>query len=176
MTKHARQYFDGADFLQLANNDIEKGGSILFNINKFGSNQNHSNSYKNFKDPMDVKIDGVYIVHMFEGTWWNVKNKTINVFKSKFGTSHNLTVVKDGNGYIGVSRLDKDTSRTRFMEKIGDCRSLVEYKFDSNFNLIEEFECKTYCFKALNISDRKFAKIYDKDIQHDGFYYKSLLS
>jgi len=140
MTKHARQYFDGADFLQLANNDIEKGGSILFNINKFGSNQNHSNSYKNFKDPMDVKIDGVYIVHMFEGTWWNVKNKTINVFKSKFGTSHNLTVVKDGNGYIGVSRLDKDTSRTRFMEKIGDCRSLVEYKFDSNFNLIEEFE------------------------------------
>ena len=45
-----------------------------------------------------------------------------------------------------------------------------------NNNLIEEFECKTYCFKALNISDRKFAKIYDKDIQHDGFYYKSLLS
>ena len=66
--------------------------------------------------------------------------KPLLVFKSKFGTSHNLTVVKDGNGYIGVSRLDKDTSRTRFMEKIGDCRSLVEYKFDSNFNLIEEFE------------------------------------
>jgi mannosyltransferase OCH1-like enzyme len=140
MTKHAYQYFKGSDFSQIKTKDLEKGSSILLSINRVGSNQGHSGSYKNTIDPMDVKIDGVYIVHMFEGTWWNVKNKTINVFKSKFGTSHNLTVVKDGNEYIGVGRLDKDTSRTRFMEKIGDCRSLVEYKLDSSFNLIEEFE------------------------------------
>ena len=140
MTKHAYEYFKGSDFSQIRTKDLEKNNSILLSINRVGSNQSHSGSYKNTIDPMDVKIDGVYIVHMFEGTWWNVKNKPINVFKSKLGTSHNLTVVKDVDGYVGVGRLDTDTSRTRFMEKIGDCRSLVEYKLDNEFNLIGESE------------------------------------
>jgi mannosyltransferase OCH1-like enzyme len=149
MTKHACQYFSGSDFSEIRTKDLEKNNSILLSINRFGSNQSHSGSYKNFKNPMDVKIDGVYIVHMFEGTWWSVKNKPINVFKSKLGTTHNLTITKKENGYLGAARLDKDTSRTRFMEKIGDCRSLIEYEFDNNFNIKSELEKNITNFNSI---------------------------
>ena len=72
---------------------------------------------------------------MFNGSWRTLKNKNIETFKSKLGVSHNMTITKADNGYLGVGRLDKDTSRTHFMKKIGDCRSLVEYEFDNNFNI-----------------------------------------
>jgi WD40 repeat protein len=51
-----------------------------------------------------------------------------------------MTITKIDGGYLGVGRLDKDTSRTHFMKKIGDCRSLVEYKLDNDFKLIQENE------------------------------------
>ena len=47
-------------------------------------------------------------------------------------------------------------------------------KFDSNNNLIEEFEYKTYCFKSLGISDRTFTKFFNKDIKYNDYYYKTL--
>jgi mannosyltransferase OCH1-like enzyme len=140
LSKHVYEYFNDSDFHKLSTENIEKEKSILFNINKFGSNQTHSGASKNFVDPFTALSDDVYVIHMFNGSWRTLKNKNIKTFKSKLGTTHNLTIRKKEDGYIGVSRLDKDTSRTKFMERIGDCRTLIEYNLNNRFEIIEENE------------------------------------
>ena len=159
ITKHAIKYFTECDLLLLENQNIIKDKSILYNINKFGSNQLHSNSYKNFENPFDCKIDDVYVVHMFDGNWrYSYHNKNIKTYKTHLGNvSHNLTISKNENGFLGVSRLDKDTSRTKFMECIGDCRSLLEYQFDNDFNILKETECEiTNIIKHSKFEDFRF--------------------
>jgi alpha 1,6-mannosyltransferase len=140
LSKHVLEYFNGVDFSKLSTENVEKDNSIIFTINKFGSNQNHSKSAKNFNNPFVALTDDVYVTHMFDGSWRTLKNKKIEIFKSNLGVSHNMTITKIDGGYLGVGRLDKDTSRTHFMKKIGDCRSLVEYKLDNDFKLIQENE------------------------------------
>jgi len=139
ITKHAVQYFEGCNLLQLETSNIVKNKSILFNINKFGSNQSHSNAYKNYNNVLECSRNDVYIVHMFDGNWRHLHDhKEIKKFKPDAPcVSHNLTIVKNENGgFIGVGRMDTDTSRTRFMECIGDCRTLLEYQFDNEFNVL----------------------------------------
>ena len=146
ITKHAVQYFAGHDLLQLDKRDIVDNKSILLNINKFGSNQSHSSSYKNHDNKLHCNSrNDVYIVHAFDGSWrYSHQNKEIKTYKTTLPcVSHNLTIMKkkdNGVGFIGVGRADKDTSRTRFMECIGDCRSLLEYQFDNEFNVLRETE------------------------------------
>ena len=138
ITKHAINYFGTNNIIKLKDSDIVKESSILYNINKFGSNQSHSNSIKNYQDELIIDRDDVYIIHKFEGSWRNNKNKKISILNSKYGVSHNLTIIKSHDGYLGVARYDEDTSRTKFMQTIGDCRTLIEYRFDNNLNLINE--------------------------------------
>lgn len=140
LSKHVYEYFKNSDFDKLSNDNIIKDKSILLNINKFGSNQSHSNASKNNSNPFIALADDVYITHMFDGSWRVLKNKEINTFKSSLGVSHNMTITKVNDGYTGVGRLDKNTDRTRFMERIGDCRSLVEYNLSSDFKLVGEKE------------------------------------
>jgi len=147
-TKHAMEYF-GHDIQPLQEHRaIVKNASILFDINKFGSNQSHSNAYKNYDNPLET-IDSAYIVHLFDGSWRCKKNQDIKKYKSNLGVSHNLTLDKiNENEYIGVARLDKDTSRTQFLKKTGDCRTLLEIKFDRNLDIIEEKEKPILNFDA----------------------------
>jgi mannosyltransferase OCH1-like enzyme len=140
LSKHVNEYFNESDFSKLETENIEKEKSILFNINKFGSNQSHSGSSKNYRNPFIQLAEDIYITHMFNGSWRTIPNKNIETFRSKLGVSHNMTIIKVNNGYLGVGRLDKDTSRTHFMKHIGDCRSLVEYKLDEDLNIISEVE------------------------------------
>ena len=142
ITKHAVKYFSDCNLLLLETQDIIKDKSILFNINKFGSNQCHSGAYKNYENPLECQREDIYIVHMFDGSWrFQYPNKKIKIHElCKLGVAHNLTIKKTSDGYTGISRLDKDTSRTVFMKKIGDCRSLLELKLDNNLNVIAEFE------------------------------------
>lgn len=140
MTKHAIKYFSNVNFEDLNHKDLIKGKSILFNINKFGSNQSHSNSFKNYSNPFDCD-DDVYVVHMFDGSWrYSVRNKQIKTFKSPFGVSHNQTIIKTNDGYLGVGRIDKDKNRTSFMKYIGDCRTLLEIKYDDEFQIKSQSE------------------------------------
>jgi len=136
LTKHALTYFGKHDFSA----DVHKDKSVLFSINRFGANQSHSGSIKNYSNPMVIDNSEVYVIHLFDGTWRRTANHKIKKIKSNLGVSHNLTLYKTEEGFTGVARLDTDTSRTIFMEKIGDCRSLVEYKFDKNLTLISETE------------------------------------
>lgn len=140
LSKHTYEYFNNSDFSKLENENIIKDKSILFNINKFGSNQSHSNASKNNNNPFEPLRDDVYVTHLFDGSWRTLKNKEIYTFKSSLGVSHNMTITRTDNGYLGVGRLDKNTDRTRFMERIGDCRSLVEYTLSNDFKLLNEKE------------------------------------
>ena len=163
LSKHVFNYFKDYNFNELENRNIEKEKSILFNINKFGSNQNHSGASKNFGNPFVSLSDDVYVTHMFNGSWRTLKNREIKTFKSKLGVSHNLTIIKDNDGYKGVGRLDKRTDRTHFMKHIGDCRSLVEYRLSNDLNFIgeEEKEIKNYNTIA-KFEDYRFFKFKEK--------------
>lgn len=139
ITKHAFDYFSEFNLNELEKNDIIKDKSIILTINRFGSNQSHSNSYKNHTNPF-VGNDDVFVTHMFDGTWRSKPNKKIKTHKTNLGVSHNLTLRNTDYGFLGVARLDKDTTRTRFMEVIGDCRSLLEIKYDKKLNIVSEQE------------------------------------
>jgi hypothetical protein len=138
LTKHACRYFDGQDFTSLKSNNIEKENSVLYSINKFGSNQSHSSAYKNYKDPFDTANKDVYVVHMFDGSWRTTKNKDINIIGSKYKTVANMAIKKTDVGYKGVARYDEDFRRTDFMVKIGDCRSVVETELNQSMKLKSE--------------------------------------
>jgi hypothetical protein len=140
ITKHAIEFFNGVDLSQLKTNDIVKGKSILMSINRFGSSQEHSNSTINYSNPFDCN-DDVYVVHRFDGSWrYSVRNKQIKTFKSPFGVSHNQTIIKTNDGYLGVGRIDKDKNRTSFMKFIGDCRTLLEIQYDDEFQIKSQTE------------------------------------
>jgi len=66
--------------------------------------------------------------------------KQINLLKQEIrpAVSHNLTIHPTKDGYTGVARLDNDTSRTEFMKKLGESKELIEYKFDSRFNVLKK--------------------------------------
>lgn len=141
ITKHVIEYFAGCDWMLVENKNIVKDKSVVYTINKFGSNQSHSGAYKNYDNPLDCKKDDIYVVHLFEGTWRDsYPNKKMKTFTSALGVSHNMTIFKNEDGFLGVARLDKDTSRTIFMNRIGDCRSLLEIQFDNNFTMVREKE------------------------------------
>jgi mannosyltransferase OCH1-like enzyme len=164
LTKHVINYFNDCDFSLLRNSDITKENSILFNINKFGSNQSHSGSIKNHNNSLDINHEDVYVIHKFEGSWRRVKNKQIKKYKSNLGVTHNMTIYKTDDGYTGIARLDKDTTRTLFMKKIGDCRSLMELKFDNEFNLLEENEKEITKIKQVSkFEDYRHFKYKNKD-------------
>ena len=47
-------------------------------------------------------------------------------------------------------------------------------QYDLDNNLVNEFACKYDCIRELKMSDKTLAKALDKNIQYNGFYYKSI--
>ena len=47
-------------------------------------------------------------------------------------------------------------------------------QYDLDNNLVNEFACKYDCIRELKMSDKTLTKALDKDIQYNGFYYKSI--
>jgi len=140
LTQHAVEYFTGADFSRLDTEDVTLGASVLFSQNKFGSNPTHTHFNLDRDAPLARERDDVYIVHFFEGTQRRKNNRPIRIYESSLGLSHNLAIKRDGDGFFGVARLDVDASRTRFMETIGDCRSLLELRFNGELEITSERE------------------------------------
>jgi len=116
--------------------DVVKGKSKLLSINRFGSNQSHSNSIKK-TNPFENN-DRIFITHFFDGKWRiNEGREKIKIIESdkKKGISHNMTIRKTEDGFFGLSRWDVDTSRTEFMKNLGDCRYVNQLFFDNKLNL-----------------------------------------
>lgn len=47
-------------------------------------------------------------------------------------------------------------------------------QYDLDNNLINEFACKYDCIRELKMSDKTLVKALDKNVQYNGFYYKSI--
>lgn len=47
-------------------------------------------------------------------------------------------------------------------------------QYDLDNNLVNEFACKYDCIRDLKMSDKTLAKALDKNVQYNGFYYKSI--
>ena len=47
-------------------------------------------------------------------------------------------------------------------------------QYDLDNNLVNEFTCKYDCIRELKMSDKTLAKALDKNVQYNGFYYKSI--
>ena len=47
-------------------------------------------------------------------------------------------------------------------------------QYDLDNNLVNEFACKYDCIRELKMSDKTLAKALDKNVQYNGFYYKSI--
>lgn len=116
--------------------DIRKGNDELLSINRVGSNQSHSGA-KKYSDPFNVTDSDIYVTHMFEGTWRSTTpHEVLKPHKVPF-CSHNLSLWKTDDGYKGIARVDKDTSRTLFMKELGDCRSLYEFDFTDDLVMVD---------------------------------------
>ena len=118
------------------------------------------------------------------------QTEIVNVFLDRKTAAH-------FNGYKSISALDVPvkkcalsqgyyykiyddcdvTFRENFEEKINGTPLLYKNgvgQYDLQNNLIREFSCKYDCIKKLQISDKTLEKALDKNIQYNGYYYKSI--
>ena len=66
----------------------------------------------------------------------------------------------------------KESFQTKYGEPILYKNGVGQY--DIQNNLVKEFVCKYDCIKKLSISDKTLEKAIDKNIQYNGYFYKSL--
>jgi mannosyltransferase OCH1-like enzyme len=133
LTKHVLEFFskNGVNCRSIDQADIYYNKVRLLSINRFGSNQNHSNAYKENIPFKNWNNPNIYIIHAFQGSWkygLNLKY-TIHDFGIK-RKSMNLSIAhmpnKASNKYImGISRLESTIARPTFPSKIANCREIL---------------------------------------------------
>lgn len=129
--------------------DIQVGKDQCLSINRVGSNQSHSGAIRHDVFSGKETDKSIYITHLFDGSWrdetprQNLKQHKVNY------CSHNLSLWETKDGYKGIARLDKDTSRTLFMKQLGDCRSLYEFDFTDDLVMVDYKE-KPIQYKELS--------------------------
>ena len=117
------------------------------------------------------------------------KTKIVNVYIDRKTAAH-------FNGYTSSAALDNpvknnslangfyymlynncDDELTSKFEEINGAPILYKNgvgQYDTNNNLIKEFECKYDCIKSLAISDKTLTKALTKNMPYNGHYYKEL--
>jgi len=117
------------------------------------------------------------------------KTKIVNVYIDRKTAAH-------FNGYESSSALDNpvknnslangfyytlynncDEELTSKFEEINGTPILYKNgvgQYDTNNNLVKEFECKYDCIKSLAISDKTLTKALTKNIPYNGHYYKEI--
>lgn len=117
------------------------------------------------------------------------KTKIVNVYIDRKTAAH-------FNGYASSSALDNpvknnslangfyytlynncDEELTSKFEEINGTPMLYKNgvgQYDTNNNLVKEFECKYDCIKSLAISDKTLTKALTKNIPYNGHYYKEI--
>jgi phage anti-repressor protein len=117
------------------------------------------------------------------------KTKIVNVYIDRKTAAH-------FNGYTSSAALDNpvknnslangfyymlynncDDELTSKFEEINGAPILYKNgvgQYDTNNNLIKEFECKYDCIKSLAISDKTLTKALTKNIPYNGHYYKEI--
>ena len=81
------------------------------------------------------------------------------------------------NGFYYMLYNNCDDELTSKFEEINGTPMLYKNgvgQYDTNNNLIKEFECKYDCIKSLAISDKTLTKALTKNIPYNGHYYKEI--
>jgi prophage antirepressor-like protein len=81
------------------------------------------------------------------------------------------------NGFYYMLYNNCDDELTSKFEEINGAPMLYKNgvgQYDTNNNLIKEFECKYDCIKSLAISDKTLTKALTKNIPYNGHYYKEI--
>ena len=81
------------------------------------------------------------------------------------------------NGFYYMLYNNCDEELTSKFEEINGIPMLYKNgvgQYDTNNNLIKEFECKYDCIKSLAISDKTLTKALTKNIPYNGHYYKEI--
>jgi prophage antirepressor-like protein len=117
------------------------------------------------------------------------RTEIINVYLDKKTAAH-------FNDYTSASALDTPVksftlTKGHYYKLYNDCDTILKNNFvekngepilykngvgqyDTSNNLIKEFICKYDCIKQLKMSDKTLAKALEKNIQYNGFYFKTL--
>jgi len=117
------------------------------------------------------------------------KTKIVNVYIDRKTAAHfngyESSSALDGpvknstlaNGFYYILYNNCDEKLTSKFEEINGTPILYKNgvgQYDTNNNLIKEFECKYDCIKSLAISDKTLTKALTKNIPYNGHYYKEL--
>ena len=81
------------------------------------------------------------------------------------------------NGFYYILYNNCDEELTSKFEEINGTPMLYKNgvgQYDTNNNLIKEFECKYDCIKSLAISDKTLTKALTKNIPYNGYYYREI--
>jgi len=81
------------------------------------------------------------------------------------------------NGFYYMLYNNCDDDLTTNFEEINGTPMLYKNgvgQYDTNNNLVKEFECKYDCIKSLAISDKTLTKALTKNIPYNGHYYKEI--
>jgi prophage antirepressor-like protein len=81
------------------------------------------------------------------------------------------------NGFYYILYNNCDDELTSNFEEINGAPMLYKNgvgQYDTNNNLVKEFECKYDCIKSLAISDKTLTKALTKNIPYNGHYYKEI--
>jgi hypothetical protein len=81
------------------------------------------------------------------------------------------------NGFYYMLYNNCDDELTSKFEEINGAPMLYKNgvgQYDTNNNLVKEFECKYDCIKSLAISDKTLTKALTKNIPYNGHYYKEI--
>jgi hypothetical protein len=119
------------------------------------------------------------------------KTEILNVYLDKKTAAH-------FNDYTSASALDTPVksftlTKGHYYKLYNDCDTILKNNFvekncepilykngvgqyDTSNNLIKEFICKYDCIKQLKMSDKTLAKALEKNIQYNGFHFKTLES
>lgn len=124
-TKHVIRWF-GKDHDW--SKDVVKDKAVCYNINRFGSNQNHSGAIKFVNHLKPNLHEDIYISHMFAGTWRSNPSPKFQFLPAIPNVNtHNLTIWKEGDQLKGVSRYEPKGSSTVFMKHLEPVHRLVEW-------------------------------------------------
>lgn len=119
------------------------------------------------------------------------KTEILNVYLDKKTAAH-------FNDYTSASALDTPVksftlTKGHYYKLYNDCDTILKNNFvekngepilykngvgqyDTSNNIIKEFICKYDCIKQLKMSDKTLAKALEKNIQYNGFHFKTLES
>ena len=110
---------------------------------------------------------------------FNTTEKVVHTMHT-LGGKQQVTFLTEKGLYNGVKDRYDDNCVSILKDKFETIHGApILYKngigqYNEQNNLVKEFSCKYDCIRELKMSDKTLAKALDKNIQYNGYFYKSM--